>query len=94
MAIVPTRVTAGNPPAILCENPVPEAEGDYRTTTHVLKNTTGTAPIFLGGAEVTNVDGFEWQPSDGPFELTLEPGEQLYGYASADQDVQVLTGGR
>lgn len=94
MAIVPTRSSSDNPAQVLVENPHGLDSGDYRTTNHVLKNTTATAPIFLGGPNVTDVDGFEWQASDGAFELTLEPGEQLYGYSSVAQDVQVLSGGR
>lgn len=94
MAIVPTRATADNPAQVLVENPHGSDSGDYRNTHHVLKNVTATAPIFLGGPNVSDVDGFEWQASDGAFDLDLEPGEQLYGYASVEQDVQVLSGGR
>lgn len=70
---------------------------DWGARAVVVNNTTGSAPIFLGGSNaVTTSNGFAWDVDVlGPFEIELEPGEELWGIvASVTQAVQTLVGGR
>lgn len=96
MAIETTRALATNPAAVLAENTTASSEGDYRAQTFVLQNATGSDIVYLGGAGVTGADGFQWDVADlgRAFEVTLEPGESIYGFAATDQEIHVLAGGR
>lgn len=96
MAIVPTRANAGSPAEVLATNGTAASEGDYRARTFILENVTGSAVIYLGGAGVTDADGFRWDVTElgRGFEVTLEPGESIYGFAATDQEIHVLAGGR
>lgn len=68
--------------------------GEWASRSFVLKNKTGTAPIFLGGLNVTTATGFEWAPADGPLDTNVEPAETLYGIADTPQTIHVLSQGR
>ena len=73
------------------------AEGDsaagHTNVEFVIKNKTGTAPIYLGDEDVISSEGFEWAVADGPLEWRLGPGERLFAIladGAADQEVHVL----
>lgn len=70
---------------------------DYRTKTFIVKNVTGTQPVYLGKdtTEASAVNGFAWAASDGTLTIDLEPGETLYGLsAGATQTLHTLEAGR
>lgn len=96
MSIVASRVTAGTSATLLASNPSAAGESsDYALISFALKNVDGTASVFLGPAGVTTANGFEWEPSDGPMSIDLEPGESLYGIVSADdQLIHIMRQGR
>lgn len=96
MAVTATRPVAGVAATLLASNAASGAEGDFRSTRVLLKNLTSTAPVFLGGDNtVTAGNGFQWDVSDGALEVTLEPGETLYGIvATTPQTLHVLGAGR
>lgn len=96
MAILPDRAVAGDPAQVLATNDIAQSEGDYRARTVVLQNVTGDDVVFLGDEGVTGATGFRWDVAElgRAFEVTLEPGESVYGFAASDQEIHVLAGGR
>lgn len=96
MALAPDRVTATSPAVVLAANARDEHDPEVQSTRHVLQNVTGTDVIYLGGAGVDGTTGFRWDVAElgRVFEVELEPGEALYGFAPVDQEVHVLSGGR
>lgn len=60
-------------------------------STFLLRNRTATAPVFLEiDAAATSAQGFEWQTTDGPMEITLEKGEELHAILAAGAADQVI----
>jgi hypothetical protein len=95
MAVAATRVNIGTSAGVLASNPASSAEGDFRTVRVLLKNATGTAPVFVGGSGLTAANGFQWDVADGPLALVLEPGESISGIvASVTQAIHVIIEGR
>lgn len=97
MAVTPSRATVTTSAVLLASNAATDpGEGDYRNRRFIIKNSTGTASVFLGGSGVTTATGLEWAPDDGPLgDIELEPGESLYGIVAATtQTVHVLRTGR
>lgn len=98
MPVAAARPQATPTGALLAENTSPATgwgnEGEWATRHYLLKNKTGTASVFLGAQGVAAADGFEWEVADGPLEIDLEAGEQLYGLASPAQTIHVLSQGR
>lgn len=98
MTVDANRVNVGTQPSALINNgPQPDPAptyGEWATRQFLLKNKTGTAPVFLGAANVSTSNGFEWAPTDGPLDIELEPGESLYGVADTQQTIHVLAQGR
>ncbi len=98
MAIVASRPTVGTAPTLIAQNATPNdgpVSGEAQRFSIIAKNMTGTASVFLGGADVTTLTGYEWTTADRPLSLDLEPGEKLYGVVViAEQTVHVLRRGR
>lgn len=101
MAIVPHRIdleadTAG----LILANAANRAqslqgEDDYTSIRYKLKVPAGSPLVYLGGDDtVDDSVGYEWDPDAEIEEGRLEPGEELWGYATADVTIHVLTGGR
>lgn len=85
------RATVGSASAALAT-----ADPSAVDSAFLLKNMTGTAPIYLEvGSAATTTNGFRWDPTDGPMSLTLDKGEVLYAISGgADQTVHLLRAGR
>lgn len=67
--------------------------GDWASIRVLAKNRTATASVYLDGDDQIDptTDAFEWELSDGPyFEISLEPGEALYGRLAAGAAAQTL----
>lgn len=95
MAITATRPVADVDGELLCEVSADAGPKDETTRRFRIKNTTGSASVFLGPQGVTTANGYEWTAAEGPLEVTLEPGEKLYGIVAAlGQTVHVLASGR
>ena len=78
MPIVSSRVTvtsAATPVALTVRGVIPD------NTTATIKNAGGAA-VFLGGAAVTAVAGFELAPGD-VFVADLRIGDDIYGITAA-----------
>lgn len=97
MAVTATRPVAGVTATLLATNSSGSpGEGDYRSRSYLLRNLTASAPVFLGGDNtVTTGNGFQWDSASGSVQITLEPGESLYGIVTATpQTIHVLSSGR
>lgn len=94
MAVVAERVTVTDVAAVIFD----ATGGDSQAgASAVLINVTASAPVYLGGPDVTSADGVRWDPALGPLSVELGPGEELYAVrdaADANQDVHALGFGK
>lgn len=91
------RATVTTTASVIAENTRDApATDDWGTRAFLLKNKTATASVFLEvGAVATLASGFEWEITDGPLEIELEPGEQLSAIVAAGtQEIHILRSGR
>lgn len=78
MTVIAGRVDVEISAELIAAGPPSDSKGAIWS--YVVKNVTGTAPIFLGGGPaVTVINGFEWVVADGPLTIDLQAGEDLYG---------------
>jgi hypothetical protein len=94
--VLATRVPVAATATLIASN-VRAEEADWATRSFLVKNLTGTAAVFLNGANTVTAatPAFQWDVADGPLAFDLEPGEELYGIvAVTTQTVHVLRQGR
>lgn len=96
MAVTAARVSVTTAATKICENTASSGAADSSTLSFLILNNTESVSIYLGPSGVTTSTGVEWKLTYGPaFEVSLEPGESLYGIVAATTQVcHVLGGGR
>lgn len=101
MAVMSTRPAITTTVTLIATNDLADIASiqgshDWATRSFLIKNSTGTASVFLGDSDVTAATpAFEWTTTDGPLSIDLEPGEALYGIvAVTTQTLHVLRQGR
>lgn len=86
MAVISSVVTVTSSGAIAVVN-----GNDLDGASALVKNTTATETVYLGGRGVTDADGFPWAADDPPVSIDLKPGEILFARSDGDdQDLAVL----
>jgi hypothetical protein len=86
MAVLGDRKTVTSAAALLLVD-----GNDWNGVTGILKNLTASASVYLGGDNtVTDTTGFAWDSTDGPLQLSLAPGEQLYARLASGATSQVI----
>lgn len=65
------------------------SSADYDSQAFLVKRAPGAGvSVFVeSNAAATLVGGFEWEPTDPPLQVELEPGEALYGITSSGSQV-------
>lgn len=86
MAFKSTRVNVGTTVTLII-NPKNASSGNpWRVK---VRNLSATTPIFVGGEDVTALNGLE-VPAATTLDFILVEGDALYGVAAATQEVAVL----
>lgn len=97
MAIIPTRPAIAATATLIAINDRPAGDAEGNTWSYLVKNLTGTAAVFLGGDNTVTAGtpAFQWDTTDGPLMVSLEPGEALWGIVTAvAQTLHVIRQGR
>lgn len=92
MAVTTAQVSVTTSATLICRNTASVGADDSATLGFVVKNTTGTANVFVGPTGVTTGTGFQWSATDGPLSIDLEPQESLYGIVAATTQVLHVLG--
>ena len=96
------RATVTTDPTTIAANPAADhpadRDDDYAARSFLVKRRPGApeASVFVEiGGDASTSSSFEWEPTDPPLRLSLEPGEALSGIVAAgSQQLDVLAGGR
>lgn len=89
MALKPRRVSVGTSPTQLNQAPRDRTAG-----TSLLIKAPTAGSIWVGGAAVTDDDGFELAAGDAPLAIGLDPDEDAYAVTdSGSKTVEILQQG-